>query len=182
MALTLTAGLSRKQGLPDFGSLGASCSVTVELDGSLLNSDLDAFHRHVRNAYVACSQAVNDELARQMANVGEGPNSHKSTSANVSRGNGAHASGNGNPSKHAHTGNGNGGPRASEKQMNYVNQLAKQIRGLGVRRLETLTGKMFGKPLVDLSSLDASSLIDTLKAIKDGTVSLDAALNNGAPT
>ena len=51
-----------------------------------------------------------------------------------------------------------------------------------MRRLESLTDKMFGKPLADLTSFEASSVIDMLKSIKDGSVSLDAALSSGAPT
>src|SRR5687767_219737 len=47
MPLTLNVGLTKKMGLPDYGSLGASCHVEVELDGSLLQCDLDGFHRHV---------------------------------------------------------------------------------------------------------------------------------------
>src|SRR3954447_15338518 len=85
MPLTLNIGLTKKMGLPDYGSLGASCHVQVELDGSLLQSDLDGFHRHVRNAFRACRQAVHDELARQNQMDPPASNGHASRRTNSSR-------------------------------------------------------------------------------------------------
>lgn len=64
MPLKLNVGLAKKVGQPEYGSLSASCHVELDLDQSLLQSDLDGFRRRVRNAFVACRQAVNDELAR----------------------------------------------------------------------------------------------------------------------
>jgi hypothetical protein len=64
MALKLNVGVSKKLGLPEYSSIGASCNVEVELDPSLFHGDLAGFHERVRLAYVACHQAVHDELAR----------------------------------------------------------------------------------------------------------------------
>ena len=69
MALKLNVGVSRKVGLPDYGSVGASCNLELEVEVGLLERDLDAFHARVRDAYVAAHQAVHDELARLQAPV-----------------------------------------------------------------------------------------------------------------
>ena len=53
MPMKLNVGVSRKVGLPDYGSVGASCGIELEVDGSLLQHDLDRFHSQVRDAYVA---------------------------------------------------------------------------------------------------------------------------------
>ena len=42
MPMKLNVGLSKKVGLPDYGSLGASCHVELELDSTLLATDLDS--------------------------------------------------------------------------------------------------------------------------------------------
>jgi hypothetical protein len=172
MPLQLSVGLTKKKGLPDYGSIGASCNVTVELDNSLLHEDLESFHRHVKNAYVACSQSVNDELARQRQHEANGDSQKTPQTTTPSR---TPSAENGTDNRVA--GNGSNGHQASQKQIEYVNQLARQIRGLGVRRLETLADKMFSKPIAGLSSLEARSLIDSLKAIKEGSLSLDVVLN-----
>lgn len=183
MPLRLNIGLSKKLGLPDYGSLGASCNVDIELDAAFLQTDPEAFQRHARNAYDACRRAVQEELSRHQAAPATAPvNCQPATTASAgNNGNGNGHSGNGNGNGNGQNGNsrGNGHP-ASEKQFTYIRQLASHVKGLGVRRLEALAQKMFCKPVAGLSSLEASGLIDTLKGVKAGEIDLDAVLGGAA--
>jgi len=156
MPLKLNVGLSKKIGQPDYGSLGASCHLELELDQSLVFDDLDGLHERIKNVFAACRQAVADELA----------------SAAACPINGSPRDGGG-----GHCIDSSNGHRVTAKQLEYARQLAGPIRGLGVRRLVGLAQLMFSKPLADLSSLEASGLIDVLKDIKAGKVDLAAVIN-----
>ena len=88
MPLTITTGLSKKIGLPDYGSLGASCTVAFEAGHDLLESDLAGFHEKVKRAFVACRQAVQDELTRESNASSNGHASNGHTNGNAANGNG----------------------------------------------------------------------------------------------
>jgi hypothetical protein len=176
MPMKITVGWLKKIGQPDYGSLGANCNVEFEADQALLQKDPKDLHKQVQHAFTACRQAVEEELARQQGGeASKGlPGDHAPAAAAnpVPRTVTPSANNNGNGSSH----NGVNGRSVSEKQLEYARQLARQITGLGVRRLETLAQKMYGKPLAGLSSLDGSGLIDTLKGIKGGEIDLEQVL------
>jgi hypothetical protein len=63
MAVTVTVGLQKKIGLPAYGSLCASCSLEIEVDHSCLDHNLVQFHEKIADAYQACRQAIEEQLA-----------------------------------------------------------------------------------------------------------------------
>ncbi|HVC96460.1 MAG TPA: hypothetical protein VND64_22435 [Pirellulales bacterium] len=164
MPLKLNVGLSKKVGLPDYSSIGASCHVELELNNGLLDGGRGGFQAEAQRAFAACRQAVDEELARQ--NTDGGDQEPKEIHApKIS---------NGSPPT------GSPAHRASGKQLSYIEQLAGEIRDLGARRLEGLAQQMFNKPLADLSGLDTSTMIDTLKQVKAGKIDLDAGTKGAA--
>ena len=68
-----TVGLCKKIGLPNYGSVGASCHVEFELDDSEPSQAPAVFEQRLRQVFAACSQAVQDELQRQQGASPEQP-------------------------------------------------------------------------------------------------------------
>ncbi len=157
MPMKLNIGWQKKVGQPDFGSLGASCHLEVEVESSLVREP-DQLREQIKHLFDQAKQAVEEELN------GSGTGDAISSGHN----------GNGNGSAHNTNGNGH---QATDKQLGYARQLANQIPGLGIRRLDALANKMFSKPVTELTTLDASGMIDMLKQLKAGDIDLAAALN-----
>jgi hypothetical protein len=160
--LKLNVGLSRKVGEANYGSRGASVNLELEMETSLA-TDPDALRDRVRQLFRMARASVDEELNGN----GQASNGNEPANGESRQHGDGHSESNGN------------GHRASDKQLSYARQLAGQITGLGARRLESICQTMFRRPLADLTTVDASGLIDTLKEIKAGNIDL-AGVTNGA--
>jgi hypothetical protein len=156
MPLKLTVGLAKKVGQPNYGSLGASCGVEVELESNLLGGDPDAFRSRVRDAFVACRRAVDDELER-LQSAPDVPNTNGAAEHSGSNGT-AYESG------HVHCPPSNNSRLrrpATPRQLRTIVAIARRQRA----NLESLLRTEYGVASPEeLSLSEASRLIDGLRA------------------
>jgi hypothetical protein len=191
--MKLSVGLTKKIGQPHYGSLAASCHLEVEVESSLLDWDLGAFQEHVRKAFAACRREVEAELengdrrksrcfpwAQEMTNR-EATNSPSTSPAarHSPLGNDAAAKGAAANGEFTSDGDDESQP-ASASQLSYLRRLASRIGRAAALRIEVLAQRRCGKPLVDLSHLEASSLIATLRAVKAGELDWETVLEEAA--
>jgi hypothetical protein len=64
MAFKINVGLSRKIGQPNFGSLGASCHIDLEIDPQTASLGPEAIQQQILAAFSVCKQSVDTELAQ----------------------------------------------------------------------------------------------------------------------
>jgi hypothetical protein len=141
MPLSLNVTHSKKVGLPNYGSLGACCSVGIELDGSLLKDDPEKFRHEVRDAFAACRVAVEQELTRD----------HVDQTASVKQDDGGNGQSNGVRSERP----------ATVSQVRAIHAIANRHK---VNLTELLQNEFQVDRPDDLPIVEASSLIDLLKA------------------
>ncbi len=155
MGIKLNLGISKKIGLPDYGSAGSSCNLEIELDTAALDRP-EEFHRRVREAYSACRSAVEDELQNHRQHVTKTDN--RPTTPPKTEYSNSHR--NSQSSR-----NDNRYP-VSVKQLDFIGKLSKGIRGLTAQKLDYYCQENFGKDCNELSAKEGSQLIDLLKDAK----------------
>ena len=157
MPLKLNVGLNKKIGQPDYGSLGASCSVEIELDSHVMARNPALLRQQAQQAFAACSQAVEGELARQRSPNGQ---------AGVSHAPGQNGFANGHSNGHTTNGHHQNGHRKTNGRQATASQVKAIVAIAGRQRLD-LARELQTRFHVDrpenLSISDASQLIDALK-------------------
>jgi hypothetical protein len=161
MTIKINVGVNKKVGLPDYGSAGGHCNIEIEADNSILD-DADQFLQRVKDAYEVARQSVEEELSHHRPSNGAGQQRssgqfHREPEQQQTE------------QREYRNSNSNGNAySASEKQQSFIASLIKGVKGLDWRKLDKYCGKKFGKACSQLSSKEASSLIEDLKAAKSG--------------
>ena len=150
MGVKIHVGYCQKIGLPNYGSEGAHCDLEIEVDTTVF-SNPEMLRQRLHEVYATCRNAVEMELEhrRQDAKCPESEVNHNETSGKTYR-------------------------PPSPKQSKYAEQLASQIKSLGLRKLDNLCERMYQKSFAALSGLETSNLIDTLREAKAGRIDLAA--------
>lgn len=167
MSLKLNVGVSKKVGLPDYGSLGASCSLEVDLASTLLN-DPESLRVALARVYAICRVAVSKELAVQKAAPGGslGPQDcregHPGAAA-AQWANGERASTGARPSDASKQGI--APRRATASQIRALHAIAKRQNLDATNVVQSRFG--VDRP-EDLSITQASELIDSSKGVGNG--------------
>jgi hypothetical protein len=167
MPLKLNVGLSRKLGLPNYGSVGASCAVELELDPFVFH-DAECFQQRAEEAFDSCRIAVENEL-----------NKYRPPDPPTKVIDGSEPLAESGPACSA-TADDCSPPLATSRQVDFAYHLARQIRTLGGQRLKLLAQQLYSRPLEELTTLEASRLIDLLKEVRAGTRSVDEFLAEAA--
>ena len=160
MPMKISVGLSKKVGLPDYGSVGASCHLELKLisrwSPAISMVSTSECSEHLLRADKRSSKSLPKIV------LPDRPSEHRPILPSRV------------PTATARIAATAIVP-AKSKSTTRSSLLARSKDWVfdGWSRLR----KMFSKPLADLSSLDASGLIDALKDIKNGTIDLAAALN-----
>ncbi len=154
MGIKLNVGISKKIGLPDYGSAGSQCNLELELDNAALDHP-EEFHRRVREAYAACRSAVEDELGNHRNHGAAKPDTRPTPPPKTEYRN--------SPAPER---NENRFP-ISSKQLDFINKLSKGVKGLSSHKLDEYCQATFGKACGQLSAKEGSQLIDALKDAKD---------------
>ncbi len=170
MPLKLHVGLSKKIGLPNYGSLGASCHLEVELDSQVITRDRNEFKQQLHQAFEVCSQAVDDQLTHRVpasreavvkASRAENPRGPESTGASQ---NGA--------SEAVSPAGTNGRAPAGQPRPNLRLATSPQVRAIiaianrqDVNLVELLQNRFGVDDPSALTVSDASQLIDELRAM-----------------
>jgi hypothetical protein len=162
MTIKINVGVNKKIGLPDYGSAGGHGNIEIEADNSILDN-AEQFLQRVKDAYEVARLSVEDELSHHRPGTSTGNNTRAESTQrqeNRSHSSGNHSSG----SQYV----------ASSKQQSFIASLVKGVKGLDWNKLDKFCSKKFGKTCSQLSSKEASMLIEDLKNAKSGRGGLSA--------